>query len=229
MVRKVTAFMAALAWAIAHSTSLAAAVGSDPRFPSEGTPYVQARKLLLEQGFHPVRDPREFVAQKPDRHLPEINCGSKYPTCQALFLYRESDGWQHYAVVLVKRETLQVAAAHFAAPADGLRSIPDIPKLRGYYFSARKQLWAIGFKRLPMKWPSKTCANVKGACGHLVRMPEATCTSDTAICISFWRSPTGRILKVQTVGDALGGEIYYVSWSTLREQQIMQREHVGPE
>ena len=224
----------ALLWGLAHGALLASPPSAEPRFPSIGMPYEQAKELLLKQGFRVARDPRPLVPQLPDHRHSEINCGGQRPTCEALFLYRWPNGWQEYAVVLVKPDTLQIVVAEWRSPADGLKSIPppgapDVPKLKGYYFSARKHLRALGFAPLKMRWPSKTCASSKLPCKRLVVMLEANCTSDTAECVSFWRASGGRVLKVQTVGEVFGGRIYFVNWSTQREQQEMSeyRENRG--
>lgn len=218
---------AGILWIFTHCCGLAASADSI-HFPPAGMPYGQAKHLMLEEGFRVARDPRRGLPQKPNLRHQEINCGGDQPVCHALFIRkRPEDGWQDYAIVLVKSDTLQVVTAHWSAPMDGLLPIPppeasDVPQLKGFYFTARKQLRKLGFTPLRMQWPSKTCANEKGACGRLVVMPEATCSSDTAECTSFWLASNGRVLKVQTIGERLGGEIYYVNWSTRREQKMMQ-------
>lgn len=198
-------------------------------YPVKGVAYAEARASLLKQGLVITRDKRPLGPfRHPDRRFPEINCRdigrAGNEDCYSLFLETDASGWRHYFIVYVDPKTNTVTEATGPAPIDGLHSIPpplpsDVPQLKGYYLKARKLLRAQGYTPLKMSMPSNTCV---GRPCRLVLMPEATCTSDTADCVSFWRAPDRRILKVETVGDESGGNVIYVSWSSREEWRIMQ-------
>lgn len=194
----------------------------EPRLPKPGVTFLDAKRDLLGQGLTIAPDPR-FRA-KPREREPGLYCDDGRPAwCEALFLYKRPDGWGDYVVVSVNPVDGRIVEARFAQFADHLLTIPppeprDAPKLKGTYFSARKRLRTLGYA--PMRTasgePASVCADTK--CKTLVKLPEAQCAMDVPICNTFWLSPNGRVLKVMTVGEIRAGDVYYVTWSSRREQ-----------
>jgi hypothetical protein len=200
----------------------ARAQAAELRFPAYGTPFPEAKSLLLRQGLAPAPD----KPRRPDRRYPDLDCfhGS---VCEALFIFRDSDGWGEYVVVLAHPAKALVVDTYFARPADGHPAIPppeppDVPKLKGAYFVARQRLRELGY--VPMRTvgeAARVCLDVK--CHRLGTLPEAQCAMDIPICNTFWRGPDGRVLKVMTIGETRAGNIYYVTWSSHREQRELTR------
>ena len=178
----------------------AAAVGQSesPKLPPAGTPYDQARKLLLAQHLTIAPD----KPKKPDKRYPELDCNrSSGPNldCQALYLFQEKNGWKSYVIVYVNKSYTLPMDADFAKPVDGLRAIPPpmpagVPKLAASYLQARHQLKARGFKPLASKsGGSPICPDI--ACRELIRLPEADCTVDTSNCDAFGSRLMDEFLK----------------------------------
>jgi hypothetical protein len=200
--------------------SAAAASQSDnPKLPPAGTPYDQARKLLLAQHLTIAPD----KPKKPDSRYPELDCGRLSGLnidCQALFLFQEKNGWKSYVIVYVNKSRMLSMDADFAKPVDGLRAIPPpipvgVPRLAADYLRARAQLRELGFKPItPKRGGSETCANI--ACRNTIPLPEAECTVDTSDCQTFWLSPDGRILKVLARGE-VAPRVDYEKWTTRAE------------
>jgi len=196
------------------------ASAKEPEFPSEGTPYAQAKASLLRQGL-------KLAPEKPahpDPHNRELDCDPPGSTdCQALFLYREKDGWRFYVLVPVDARDRKVGRVRFAWPGDEHDPIPPpeppgVPKLHGSYDAARKTLRNLGY--MPIRAvgePAHTCANTE--CKGTLVIREGTCFMDVPDCSMFWRAPDGRVLEVMTAGEIRGGDVYYVTWSTWAKQR----------
>jgi hypothetical protein len=218
--RNATLFVTVAACAIFVLAGRPAHANAQPRLPAVGQPFSEAELDLLGQGLTLAQDTRRI----PDSAKPGLRYDRGPPlSCYALFLYRRPDGWGDYIVVSVDPIDKRVTEARFAQFADRLVSIPppeppDVPKLKGTYFAARARLRAIGY--VPMRTvgePARVCTDKK--CKNLVELPEAQCAMDIPICNTFWRSPKGRVLKVMTIGEIKAGDVYYVIWSTRREQR----------
>ena len=212
----------------AISLSLSARAGApeqNPRLPDPGTPYAQAKELLLSQGLKVAPD----QAKRPDRRYPELDCsGTAGSACRALFISTTHDGWGQYIVVLVNGSDAKVVSADFARPVDGLLSIPpaeppDVPEIAGPYLQARHTLRHLGYKPLKMGGdPARVCAD--RVCRTFLILPEAQCAMDVPICITFWEARNGKVLKVMTIGEIRAGRVYYADWSTRAEWRESSRQ-----
>lgn len=191
-----------------------------PSFPPNGASYAEARRLLLSEGLRMAPD----RPLRPDRRHRELDCDNRFAVegaCRALFLFRRNDGWRDYVVLLVNRSDLRVIHTDFARHMDGLPSIPpprpaDVPKLTGTYSMARAKLGALGYRLIEVRdgpWGG-FCRD--SACKSIVRYPELQCAADEPLCIGCWRSPKGRVLRIETIGETLENRIYYADWNGRR-------------
>lgn len=202
----------------------ASSAAKEPVFPAVGTPYANARLSLLKQGLKVAPDRayrpnpifREADCRPDDRPAPSTSYA-----CRALFTHKRPDGWRDYVVVWIDANN-RIAHADFAVHMDGLMSIPppeaaDVPKVGPAYMLARRQLRDLGYHPARMKdeLAGTTCANLK--CKRVLHLPEAECAADVPICNAYWTSPTGRFLKIMTVGEIRGGRVNYEEWISGKE------------
>ena len=208
------------------------------QFPAKGTPYAEARASLLKQGLTVTRDPEQASDAKvrmalrkrgisiPEKLPPldpkfrEIECGKlvgKSIYCRVLFLETDSRGWRNYVIVQVDPKDKTIVDTRYPSTVDSLPSIPppstpDLPQIKGSYFTARKTLQTLGFR------PAHN--HPRGALGGLcsdsqcnAEFAETSCSgTGMAFCIAYWISPHGRVLRVTTIGEH--PKIYFVQWST---------------
>lgn len=193
----------------------------DLQFPKVGTPYREAKAMLLKQGL--------FVGPEkvgsPDTRFPEIGCWGqgKQHTCRANFVQTQPDGWGWYVVVQVNSADLRVEYADYAKTVDGLPAIPpprakDIPPLAGDYNpGGRDRLRALGFTPIPtLGKPSEVCKD--HGCKQYMTLPETVCSgTGMSFCDSFWLAPDKRVLKVTTIGEF--PRIHNLQWSSRGEQR----------
>jgi len=205
------------------SGAIAVSAPSVPQLPSATMTYAQARALLVQQGLTVAPD----KPVQADARFHELDCDEKLTNCEALFVWKRRDGWGRYVVIFVDRNNRSIVDARFARPMDGHPNIPppepaDVPTLKGSYFGTRYKLRTLGYKPINAVWgPASVCADI--ACKALVELPEASCATDVPICNTFWQSPSGRVLRVMTMGEIRAGDIYFVTWSSPQEQRDLTR------
>lgn len=187
----------------------------DLQFPKPGTPYPDARTLLLRQGAKPAPS----IVTSHDHAFPELDCDRRHG-CRAVFYIKAANGWQEPVVVYVDQKTRTVIDADYARPVDGVPSISppfpaNVPKVRGSYMRARTTLKAMGYK--PSRngmGPAPHCPD--NACKKLEYLPEAQCAADAPLCIAYWTAPNGRVLKIHTEGE-IDLHIAYMEWVPKKE------------
>jgi hypothetical protein len=199
--------------------SVMAAQARDPQFPAKGTPYPEAKDLLLKQGL--FIGPEEV--RHPNARFREIDCWDegRQRTCRAAYVQKQPDGAGWYVVVYVDPVSLRVEDARFADVSELLAipppPAPDIPRLKGEYRAARDRLRALGFMPIPTAGkPGEVCKDRN--CRQYVTFPETAC-SGTGInfCVGFWLAPDKRVLKVTTAGEL--PFVYHPEWSSRKEQR----------
>jgi hypothetical protein len=189
------------------------------KFPGAGTPYAEARAMLMRQGVMPV--PR--MADHHDRRFRELDCatGSDYYACRAVFIHRQQDGWRVYVMVYTDKGR-NVVEADYPKPPENLLSLPppipkNMPPVRGDYLRARARLKALGFKPAERgDDPQWICLDRK--CRRHVEVREVQCAADVPLCTAFWTARDGRVLRVDLIGES-NPRIRFMEWATRKDLQ----------
>lgn len=106
-----------------------------------------------------------------------------------------------------------LAAAEVLAAPTAATGPTRLPSLHGPYLQVREKLRALGYKPVKVHPPfAVTC--VDSECHRTRHTSEGICAADRPFCVFYWRAPTGRNVRIDTVGEVNFGQVSKVSWTT---------------
>jgi hypothetical protein len=209
---------------VALILTASAAAQSKTVFPPPGTPYADAKAMLLKQGVRLAPD----RARQPNKQFHECDEDSgKWlgkPFCNAYFLESADRGWKYYVIVPVYLGTLTVADVHYPSTPEGHPPIPGpfpkgVPAIRNHtYFAARNILKGLGY-RPARNQNSEAGYNNRCAdpnCKRTVHFNETDCSgTGMAYCTAYWIAPDKRVLRITTIGEF--PMIHFAEWSSWKD------------